>query len=66
MVQGQPMGYNPFLPGDNDMTVTVASAQLDGAADVMHCRAIHTFIMQNPKVIDASVRFIDSGAFSAP
>lgn len=63
---GTNMGFNPFLPGDNDMTVTVASAQLKGAADVMHCRAIHTFIMQNPKVLDASLQFIHTGSFSSP
>ena len=61
---GTNMGFNPFLPGDNDMTVTVSSAQLEGALDFMHCRAIHTFIMQNAKVIDASIRFIDKGTFT--
>jgi pimeloyl-ACP methyl ester carboxylesterase len=56
-------GFNPFLRGDDDMTVTVASTKLDGATDFLLVHAIHTFIVQNPKVIQACVRFLQHGQF---
>jgi len=60
---GDSRGFNPFLPGDDDMTVTVESAKLDGASDFLLVKAIHTFIMQKPEVIEASIRFLHEGKF---
>ena len=45
------------------MTVTVDSAKLEGAKDFFLYKAIHTFIMQKPAVINASVRFLTDGRF---
>lgn len=61
---GDSKGFNPFLLGDDDMTVTVKSAQLEGAKDFLLCRAIHTFIMQNPRAMDATIHFIQHGHFT--
>ena len=60
---GTERGFNPFLPGDNDMTVTVQSAQLEGSTDYYRCKSIHTFIMQNKLAMNAAVRFVATGQF---
>lgn len=64
-VRGDGHGFNPLLPGEDDMTVTVDSALLDGAEDTLLVPgAIHTFILQRPDVIAATLRYLDSGRFS--
>ena len=45
------------------MTVTVASTRLEGEKDFFLYKAIHTFIMQKPAVIQASIRFLQTGLF---
>ena len=60
---GDGKGFNPFLPGDDDMTVTVESTKLNEANDFLLVRAIHTFIMQNPQSSLQGVRFITEGRF---
>jgi pimeloyl-ACP methyl ester carboxylesterase len=54
-------GYNPLVPGDDDGTVSVTSARLPGAADFLLVRCTHSFLMKNDAVIDATVRFLESG-----
>jgi len=61
--RGDGRGYNPLLPGDDDMTVSVASTRLPGAEDMLIVNAVHTFIMVNPGVIKATLRYLDTGAF---
>lgn len=61
--RGTPAGYNPLLPGDDDMTVTVASTHLDGAEDELVVRATHTFVMIKPEVVIATLRYLKSGRF---
>lgn len=56
-------GYNPLLPGDNDMTVTVASTRLPGAADFVLLPVIHSFLMSDERAILATVNFLKSGQF---
>jgi pimeloyl-ACP methyl ester carboxylesterase len=60
--RGHAAGFNPLIPGDDDLTVTVESAQLPGAADSLTIRALHTFLPANAEVIDATVRFLQTGA----
>ncbi len=56
-------GYTPFLPGDNDGTVTVETTQLDGANDYMLLPHLHTPLLWSNDVIDAVLRFLDNGTF---
>jgi pimeloyl-ACP methyl ester carboxylesterase len=57
-------GYNRFLPGDDDGTVTVDSVRLDGAADFLRVPRLHTFLMTDPVVVKAVRSFLESGTFS--
>lgn len=50
--------YSALIPGDDDGKVSVKSASLTTAAEIFTVSASHTFIMKNPKVIEAAVRFI--------
>jgi pimeloyl-ACP methyl ester carboxylesterase len=56
-------GYNHLLPGDNDGTVTVASARLPGARDFLLVPRLHSFLMSDPAVIDGVARFLSTGQF---
>lgn len=47
----------------NDGIVTVESTRLDGMADHLVVPSAHTFIMNNPVVADATIRFLQSGRF---
>ncbi|MCA9566749.1 MAG: hypothetical protein KC656_02865 [Myxococcales bacterium] len=60
---GRDAGYNPLLPGDDDMTVTVASTRLPGAEDELVVQALHTFVMVKPEVVAATLRYLKSGRF---
>ena len=59
--RGNGAGFNPLIAGDDDLLVTVASAQLPGAADSMTIRSLHSFLPANAEVIDATVRFLQTG-----
>lgn len=63
---GDERGFNPLLPGDNDMTVTVSEAALDGAEDHLFVKAVHTFIMVHPEVVEGTIRYLQTGSFTAP
>lgn len=65
-MRGDGRGYNPLLPGDDDMTVTVDSVMLDGAEDTLVLRAVHTFIMIHPDVVEATIRYLRTGRLQAP
>jgi hypothetical protein len=56
-------GYNPLVPGDNDLIVSVESTRLAGASDFLTVRAMHTFMLSNPEAIEATVRFLETGHF---
>lgn len=55
-------GYNLLIPGDDDGTVTVASTRLPGATDFLMVEGpMHSFLMFNDEVIDATMRFLETG-----
>ncbi|HTU26762.1 MAG TPA: hypothetical protein VMF30_15245 [Pirellulales bacterium] len=56
-------GYNPFLAGDNDLLVDVASTRLPGAADFVVVPVIHAAMMVHPLVQQYTLRFLETGAF---
>src|SRR5690606_27403440 len=56
-------GYNPLLPGDDDLVVTVASTRLPGAADFRVLPVIHTTMMNDPQVRKFTLNFLQDGCF---
>lgn len=56
-------GYNPFLSGDDDLLVTVDETRLDGAADWLYVSGAHTFVMNHPETVEATLNFLDHGTF---
>ncbi len=56
-------GFNPLLPGDDDGIVTVANTHLEGAADFVVVRVLHFSMMDDPKVIEYVLRFLEEGHF---
>jgi pimeloyl-ACP methyl ester carboxylesterase len=62
--RGDPRGYNPLLSGDDDMTVRVEEALLDGAEDTLLVPVVHTVIMIHPTVVRATVRYLQTGSFA--
>jgi pimeloyl-ACP methyl ester carboxylesterase len=60
---GDEEGRNPLLEGDDDMVVTVQETRLPGARDFVVVPALHTLIMDNPKVREYTKRFLDEGHF---
>lgn len=63
--RGANRGFNPLLPGDNDLTVTVESAQLEGASDSLRLPVIHSLLMADQRCISATVRFLETGRLQA-
>ena len=56
-------GFNPLLPGDDDGTVAVDEARLEGAAGFLVVPEIHTLISNHPITIQATVNFLNHGSF---
>jgi len=59
--RGNEQGFNPLVPGDDDGTVSLDSARLEGAADFMTVPAMHSFLMNQEQVIDSTRRFLTRG-----
>lgn len=59
-----PRGFSPFLPGDNDGTITVDSTRLDGASDFIVLPHLHTPILWQRDTIDATINFLLTGKFN--
>ncbi|NQU22997.1 MAG: hypothetical protein HQ567_17100 [Candidatus Nealsonbacteria bacterium] len=62
--KGDAAGYNPLLPGDDDGTVSVANTRLAGARDAAVVPVLHSFIMNDAKVQQHTLRFLKTGRFA--
>ena len=60
--------YNPIssdmLPGEDDGTVSVASTRLVEMSDHIILPVTHSFLMNNPEVIEQMLHFLASGEFA--
>jgi pimeloyl-ACP methyl ester carboxylesterase len=56
-------GYNPWLPGDNDLVVGVEDTKLAGAADFAVLPVLHSFMMNDPTVLKYTLQFLEHGYF---
>ena len=63
--RGKPSGWNPFIPGDDDGTVTVESTMLPGATDFSMVNVTHTRMLGNRETIDQALRFLLEGRLCA-
>ena len=61
-IRGTASGFNPLVPGDDDGTVSLASARLAGARDFLAVRGLHSSLMFQPSVVAAASRFIRTGS----
>jgi pimeloyl-ACP methyl ester carboxylesterase len=61
--RGNDKGYNPMLVGDNDGVISVETAKLAGAHDFVRLPLLHSFIMDNPKVQQYVLSFLQHGYF---
>jgi hypothetical protein len=61
--RGTQKGYNPFLGSDNDLVVSVECTRLVGAADFAVLPVVHTLMMDDPKVQEYTLRFLQRGHF---
>ncbi len=61
--QGNDKGKCKRIPGDDDGTVGVEEAKLDGVAAYAYHKVGHTFGMKNDKVIEDIVSFVNDGEF---
>ncbi|HWL07772.1 MAG TPA: alpha/beta fold hydrolase [Planctomicrobium sp.] len=59
--RGTEQGWNPLVPGDDDGTISVDSTKLPGAADFMTVEALHSSMMWDKVVIQATERFLETG-----
>ncbi|MBN1534891.1 MAG: alpha/beta hydrolase [Spirochaetes bacterium] len=60
---GFPLGLNPFLPGDNDGTVSVEETKLPGMKDFILLRGQHSLLLLQGDVIRNIVQFLKEGCF---
>ena len=62
--KGNDKGYNPMLPGDNDGVITRRDGQARrGARFRRACPSLHSFIMDDAKVQEYVLRFLQHGYF---
>lgn len=59
--RGTASGWNPFIPGDDDGTVTVASTKLAGASDFATVPTVHSELLWDEKAIAQTVNFLKNG-----
>jgi hypothetical protein len=57
-------GWNPLLAGDDDGIVDVAATHLEGEADHLLLRGVHTTLPWRADVARAVARFLETGRFA--
>jgi hypothetical protein len=62
---GNPRGFNPLLPGDNDAVITVESTRLPGARDFRLLPLLHSFIMFDSRTKQLTANFLKNGHFES-
>jgi pimeloyl-ACP methyl ester carboxylesterase len=60
---GTTNGRNPLIQGDDDFVVRVDETRLAGARDFAVLPVIHTIMMNDPKVMEYTARFLEHGYF---
>jgi pimeloyl-ACP methyl ester carboxylesterase len=63
--RGDERGYNPLVPGDDDMIVSVKSTRLAGAHDFRVLPVVHTFMMNDATVQQYTLQFLKRGCFES-
>lgn len=58
-------GYNPLIPGDDDLVVSVKSTMLAGARDFRVLPVKHTFMKDDKAVQEYTLRFLRKGWFES-
>jgi pimeloyl-ACP methyl ester carboxylesterase len=58
-------GWNPLLEGADDGVLAVEETELEGASDFLVVPGAHTFLMKDPKAIEAVLAFLRHGRFEA-
>lgn len=61
--RGDDAGFNPVLDGDDDGSVSLSSARLDGAKDFVQVYSEHTLLLAQDETTDHVVSFLKTGAF---
>lgn len=64
--RGDGGGWNPLLKGADDGVVTVEETKLEGMEDFLLVRGLHTFVMDQPEVVAAVLRYLETGDFRGP
>jgi len=62
--QAEEIANARLIPGEDDGTVAVESARIEGMADFRIVPATHTFIMRHPEAVQEVLHFLDQGRFS--
>jgi pimeloyl-ACP methyl ester carboxylesterase len=60
---GNRIGFDPFMPGDDDGRITVQTTRLAGASDFVVVPALHELIANDPRVFGLTLRFLKAGYF---
>lgn len=55
---------NPLLDGQGDFVVSVEEAKLDGMSDFIELPVMHSFLMTDRSVQDATIRFLHGGTLA--
>jgi pimeloyl-ACP methyl ester carboxylesterase len=61
--RGDNNGFNPILEGDDDGSVALSSAHLEGAKDFVRVKSEHTMLLAKDETVNFVVSFLKNGSF---